>query len=63
MADDPIIIDMESAGLNHLAQECSDSIWRLARALVFDAAGEREMQKFWQSQTDQLEKFWWSAGR
>jgi hypothetical protein len=61
MAD--IIVDMESSGLNHMASECQQSIMRLAQALPFDAAGEKEMQTFMKSQIDNLEKFWWGAGR
>ena len=63
MADDPIIISLESSGLNRLAWECQESTMRLAQALPFDATGEREMQTFMQSLVDKLEKFWWSAGR
>jgi hypothetical protein len=63
MADEPIIIDMESAGLNRLAWDVQEATMRLARALVYDAAGEQEMKTFMLALVDRLEKFWWSAGR
>jgi hypothetical protein len=60
MAD--IKINFETAGLNRLAQECSDKIEALARAMPRDATSFYELDRFLRSQRDQCRQLFEDAG-
>jgi hypothetical protein len=56
-----IIIPLEIAGLNRMAQEASDKIELLCKALVHDKAGWVELDRFLTSQREQCRRYFQDA--